>query len=288
MKLTIIMPAFNERDTIREAVAAVLSAPRLCAVELVVVDDASTDGTTALLDQLPPRSDVRVVAHARNRGKGAAIRTGMRYATGDYVLIFDADLEYDAADIPMMVEPVVSGRAHYVFGVRQFAGATSYGFRYMLANRLMTMTTNVLFDCWIGDLHTCLKLMPTEFLRDMDPVERGFGLDTEITARALRLGVRPFEVPVQYRPRSHAEGKKIGWRDGVACLNILRRERLRRADADLLAAVRDTYGTPRRGHIVLPDARSNVIDLQAKAHLSGLDSDRDRPDHAYGVPESRG
>jgi dolichol-phosphate hexosyltransferase len=287
MKLTIIMPAFNERETIREAVAAVLSAPRLCASELVVVDDASTDGTTALLQQMAPRSDMRLVVHARNRGKGAAVRTGMRYATGDYVLIFDADLEYDAADIPLIVEPVLSGDAHYVFGVRQFAGATSYGFRYMLANRIMTITTNVLFDCWIGDLHTCLKLMPTEFLRALDPIERGFGLDTEITARALRLGVRPHEVPVRYRPRSHAEGKKIGWRDGIGCLNILRRERFRRADPDLRLVVSNTYGVAKRSHIVLPDARSNVIDLQAKTHLTGLGSDRELPDQTYGVPKGR-
>ncbi len=278
MKLTIIMPALDERDTIQEAVESVLGAPHLCPIELIVVDDGSTDGTTDILEALPTRPDLRVMYHARNRGKGAAVRTGMRVATGDYVLIFDADLEYDAGDIPRVVEPVLEGKTHCVFGVRQFAGATSYGFRYMLGNRAMTMAANALFDCWIGDLHTCLKLLPVEFFRELDPVERGFGLDTEIAARALRLGIRPFEVPISYTPRSHAEGKKIGWRDGVSCLNILRRERFRAVDVEsqsdeLRSMVKKTLaGSRRRRVVIMPDvARSNVIELQARGALAEVD-----------------
>jgi len=274
MKLTIIMPALDERDTILSAIESVLSAPHVCPIELVVIDDGSTDGTTDLLEALAPRPDLRVMFHARNRGKGAAVRTGMRVATGDYALIFDADLEYDAHDIPRIAAPVLAGKAHCVFGVRQFAGATSYGFRYMLGNRAMTMTANALFDCWIGDLHTCLKLLPVEFFRALDPVERGFGLDTEIAARALRLGIRPFEVPISYTPRSHAEGKKIGWRDGVACLNILRRERFRAVDADLQSVVSRSVASPRRGRVItLPGAgRSNVIELQSLGASADVDA----------------
>jgi dolichol-phosphate hexosyltransferase len=226
MKLSILMAAYNEERTVVQAVSAVLGTEYPCPIELIVVDDGSGDRTPDLLAGLDdPRLTVH--RHEANQGKSAALSTAIKLASGTHMMPFDADLEYSAADIPRVVEPVVSRRCEVVYGVRLFGADTVHhrSFRYVVGNRALTMAANVLFGARITDLHTCLKLIPLPLVRSLPLRSSGFGMDTELTARLLRVGIRPFEVPVTYRGRSHAEGKKIGWRDGVACLSILTRVR---------------------------------------------------------------
>jgi dolichol-phosphate hexosyltransferase len=249
LTLSIIMAAFNEERTIARAVEEILTSEFPCAIELIVVNDGSTDRTADLLGEVTdPR--VTIFHHDQNRGKGAALRSAAALASGNYVLPFDADLEYVIEDVMRMLEPVVKGRCKVVYGVRLFGYNTVYrSYRYAMGNKMLTRIANVLFDACLSDLHTCLKLMPTDLLRSIEMKESGFGLDTEITASLLRIGVRPFEVPVSYFGRSHAEGKKITWRDAVACIWILLRVRLSRRSA-LIAEQRgalhgrDVHGAP--------------------------------------------
>jgi len=229
--LSIVMPAYNEERTIVRAVEEVLRTAYPCEFELIVVDDGSTDGTGELLAGL--RNDRLVVhRHPSNRGKGAALRTAVSLARGSHVVPFDADLEYAAEDIPRMLDPVLKGRCTVVYGVRLFGFNTVYqSLRYAAGNRFLTRLTNVLFDACISDLHTCLKLIPRPMLAELDLTEERFGLDTEVTALLLRNGVRPFEVPVSYYSRSHAQGKKIKTRDALVCAWVLLKVRLRRPQA---------------------------------------------------------
>jgi glycosyltransferase involved in cell wall biosynthesis len=221
MKLSILMAAYNEERTVAHVAAAVLATEYPCPIELIIVDDGSKDRTPELLAQITdPR--VTVLRHRVNRGKSAALATAIEAATGTHMLPFDADLEYDPDDIPALIEPVLRGRCEVVYGTRLFGQNTVYqSFRYALGNKALTLAANVLFDASISDLHTCLKLIPLPLVRSMRLGATGFGMDTELTARLLRLGVRPFEVPVSYHSRSRADGKKISWQDGVACLRIL-------------------------------------------------------------------
>ena len=228
LKLSILMCAFNEQQTISRAVREVLAIKYPCEIELIVVDDGSSDATAALVSRI---KDSRVILHRHpeNRGKGAALRTAVSLATGTHVLPFDADLEYTPKDIPRLIEPVLTGRFDVVYGARLFGYNTVYqSFRYAVGNRMLTTMTNVLFDSYLSDMHTCLKLVPLGIFSNLVLREDGFGLDTELTAILLRLGVRPFEVPVSYYSRSHAQGKKINWRDAVVCLRILFRVRTAR------------------------------------------------------------
>jgi glycosyltransferase involved in cell wall biosynthesis len=236
-KLSILMCAYNERQTIGQAVRAILETEYPCAIELILVDDGSTDGTA---DQVAQVTDPRLVfcRHPRNAGKGAALLSAVLLASGTHVLPFDADLEYEPDDIPRLLEPVLRGRAEVVYGTRLFGINTVYQtWRYAVGNRLLTRAANLLFNAYLSDLHTCLKLVPLATFRGLGLTETGFGLDTELTARLLRAGVRPFEVPVSYYSRSHAEGKKINWRDAVACLRILLRVRLDRGPGPAAAPV---------------------------------------------------
>ncbi|MTD15373.1 glycosyltransferase [Nakamurella sp. YIM 132087] len=225
MKLTVVMPVYNEARTIEHALRRVLDVDYPCAVEIVAVNDGSRDDTASILDAIDdPR--LRVVHHPANRGKGAAVRTGVDHATGTHMIIMDADLEYSPADIPTMLRPVLDGVADHVFGVRVFGLNTRYqSFKFAVGGRATTLAANILFDSMLTDMHTCLKLLPVAHFRALRLRQTGFGLDTELTARLLRAGVRPFEVPVSYNGRSVAEGKKIEWRDGVQCLAVLARVR---------------------------------------------------------------
>ena len=226
-KLTIVIPVYNEELTVRQVLEDLIAQPIPGDYEIIVVDDGSTDRTTEMLQASWHHRHVHV-RHESNRGKGAAVRTGISRASGTHLLVFDADSEYDPADIPKLIAPILSGRAEVVYGVRpRGAGALFPSFINLLGNRLMTAAANVLYGSAITDLHTCLKLLPLPMLNLMQLKEEGFGLDTEISAEMLRRGFRPFEVPVSYVGRSKEEGKKIRLSDAFRCLEVLCRVRLR-------------------------------------------------------------
>jgi dolichol-phosphate hexosyltransferase len=224
VKLSILVPVYNEEATLSRVLKRVLDVDYPCEVEVVVVDDGSRDATPELLDQIDDQR-VAVHRHTVNRGKGAAIRTAAGVATGDFMVICDADLEYDPADIPRLLAPVIAQDAEVVYGTRTFSSHTSYSFWFVLGNRGVTTFANVLFNCYIRDLETCFKLMPLALYRELGIRSAGFGMEAEITGKLLRRGYRPYEVPISYRARTRAEGKKLTWRDGVEALWILARAR---------------------------------------------------------------
>jgi dolichol-phosphate hexosyltransferase len=228
VKLSILMAAYNEERTITRVVRSVFDVDYPCDIELIVVNDGSSDRTPQLLEQI---NDPRVIVHHHlvNRGKGAGLISAMALATGTHILPFDADLEYLPEDIPRLLEPIIRGKCNVVYGTRMFGINTVHrSYWYAVGNRFLSRLANLLFDSCISDLHTCLKLIPLEMVKALTLTETGFGLDTEITASLLRHGVRPFEVPISYYSRSRVQGKKINWRDAVECILILFRVRLRR------------------------------------------------------------
>jgi dolichol-phosphate hexosyltransferase len=226
--LSIVMPVYNEAATIDQAIGRVLAVEYPCAVELIVVDDGSSDDTARLLAAYPDRG-VTVLRHPVNRGKGAAVRTGVEQASGTHVLILDADLEYTPADIPRLLMPVINGLADHVFGTRVFGLNTRFtSYKFAMGGRFTTTLANVLYDSCLTDMHTCLKLVPLDHFRALALSQDGFGLDTELTAMMLRAGVRPYEVPITYNGRTLDEGKKITWRDGWECVRILGTVKMRR------------------------------------------------------------
>ena len=227
MKLSILMPVYDEQALIANAVKQALDMSYPCEIELVVVDDGSRDGTADVLRGLEdPRLSVHM--HDRNRGKGAAIQTAAAKATGDYMVILDADLEYDPQDIPRLLDPVLDGRATVVYGSRTFGSHSAYSFWYVMGNKGVTTVANMIYNSYISDLETCFKLMPLSLFRSLKIRSAGFGMEAEITGKLLRQKIRPYEVPISYRARTREEGKKITWKDGVEALWILTRERVRR------------------------------------------------------------
>jgi dolichol-phosphate hexosyltransferase len=227
VKLSILMPVYNEEERIADALKQALAVDYPCEIELVVVDDGSRDGTGEILGRADD-ARLRVITHQRNAGKGAAIKTAVDSAEGEYMVILDADLEYDPQDIPRLLDPVLDGRATVVYGNRTFGSHSAYSFWYVMGNKGVTMAANVLFNSYIGDLETCFKLMPVELYRSLDVRSRGFGMEAEVTGKLLRRRIRPYEVPISYRARGREEGKKITWKDGVEALWILSRERVRK------------------------------------------------------------
>jgi glycosyltransferase involved in cell wall biosynthesis len=224
-KLSVLMPVYNEQATLSEALKRLLDVHFPCELEVVLVDDGSKDGTADILNSFSdPR--LRVIRHPVNKGKGAAVRTAIEQASGDYAVMYDADLEYAPEDLPRLVAPVLQGEATIVYGTRSFGSHTAYSFWYVMGNKVVTHAANILFNSWISDLETCYKLMPLALLREMDVKASGFGMEPEITAKLLARGLRPYEVPITYRARSRLEGKKLTWRDGVAALWILLRLRV--------------------------------------------------------------
>ena len=225
--LSILMPVFDERATIEAAIDDALRADLPVAHrQLVVVDDGSTDGTRDLLRSRTWPANVTVVYHQRNRGKGAALRTALEHSTGEFAAVLDADLEYRAADLAPVLEPLLSGDARVVFGTRVWSAHTAYSFWYVMGNKLVTMTTNVLYNCWISDVMTCHKAMRTDLFRSLRLSEAGFAIEPEIAARVLRTGERIHEVPIAYRARGRAEGKKLTALDGFRVLRTLIRCRV--------------------------------------------------------------
>jgi glycosyltransferase involved in cell wall biosynthesis len=225
-RLSILMPVYNERATVEAAISDALSAELPVEKELVVVDDGSVDGTAELLRGGTWPSEMTLVFHERNRGKGAAVRTALEHANGDFAAILDADLEYRAADLAPMVEPLLAGDANVVFGTRAWHSHSSYGFWYVMGNKAVTFATNLLYNCWISDVMTCHKAMRTEVFRSLRLRERGFGIEPEIAARVLQAGERIYEVPITYRARSREEGKKLTALDGLRVLRTLVRCRI--------------------------------------------------------------
>src|SRR5829696_2469532 len=220
------MPVFNEAATVKQAIDEVLAADVGMPLELVVVDDGSDDGTRQILEgtQWPDR--VTLLIHERNQGKGAAVRTALTAASGDYTAIFDADLEYDPTDLASLLPPLVEGRTNAVFGVRAFDGYTSHSFLYVLGNKGVTLVANILFNVYLHDLMTCHKVIRTDIFKSLPLRARGFDIEPEITARLLQHGERIFELPVQYKARSSDEGKKLTAMDGVRTVATLVRCRL--------------------------------------------------------------
>ena len=220
------MPVFNERATIEAAIDDALTAELpVSGRELIVVDDGSTDGTREILGSRE-WPGVKVVLHDRNRGKGAAVRTALDHATAELAAILDADLEYRAADLAHVLEPLVSGDATVVFGTRAWTSQSSFSFWYVVGNKAVTFVTNLLYNCWISDVMTCHKAMRTELFRSLPLRERGFAIEPEIAARVLRAGERIHEVPISYSARSREAGKKLTTMDGLRVIRTLVRCRL--------------------------------------------------------------
>ncbi|MGD9146955.1 MAG: glycosyltransferase family 2 protein [Anaerolineae bacterium] len=215
MKLSIIMPVYNERETLSEILSQV-RAVELPDVEkeILVVDDGSTDGSREILDQEASTGDLRVFYHERNKGKGAAVRTAIVKATGDLILIQDADLEYDPRDYPTLIRPIVEGRVTVVYGSRFLGPRKAMLFWHMLGNKLLTLTTNILYNAILSDMETCYKCFRADVIKDIPLRSRRFEFEPEVTAKVLKRGHRIFEVPISYYGREYYEGKKISWRDG--------------------------------------------------------------------------
>jgi glycosyltransferase involved in cell wall biosynthesis len=220
MKLSILIPCFNERNTIEE----VLSRVEACAYqpkEIIVIDDCSSDGTREILSKRPVRNSEKIVFHSKNQGKGAAVRNGIAAATGDIIIIQDSDLEYDPSEIPRVIEPIVAGRADVVYGSR-FAGGQAHRvlfFWHRVGNGFLTLISNMLTDFNLTDMETGYKAFRAEILKSIELEEARFGFEPEITAKIAKVrNIRLYEVGISYYGRTYVEGKKIDWRDGLRAL----------------------------------------------------------------------
>ena len=223
MKLSVIMPVHNEVHTIREALRQVQAVD--LEKEIIIVDDCSSDGTREILSQIAD-DEVKVVYHDQNTGKGAAIRTALPYVIGDIIVIQDGDLEYDPADYPKLIEPIVEGRASVVYGSRFLGEITNMHFWNYIANKILALTASLLFLNRITDEGTCYKVFRTDVLKGLNLKCTGFDFCPEVTAKARKRGYRIVEVPISYHGRSSDEGKKIRWQDGLKAFLTLIKYRL--------------------------------------------------------------
>ncbi|HXY92238.1 MAG TPA: glycosyltransferase family 2 protein [Acidimicrobiia bacterium] len=216
-KLSVIVPVYDERNTVVEVVRRMRAVDIPLDREIVLVDDGSTDGTGAVLQQLTD-STVRVVHHPQNRGKGMAIRSGLEQVTGDLVLIQDADLEYDPEDWPKLLAPVLRGKARVVYGSRFTGERRNMLFLHWVGNRFLSLVTNILYNTTLSDMETCYKLFDRRLICGLNLRASRFDFEPEVTAKVLRQGIRIYEVPISYAGREFHEGKKITWRDGYIAL----------------------------------------------------------------------
>jgi glycosyltransferase involved in cell wall biosynthesis len=225
--LSVVVPVFNERNTVAEIIRRMRAVELPVRVEFVVVDDGSSDGSDKVLAALAD-STVRVIHHPQNRGKGAAVRTGLEAARGDLILIQDADLEYDPDDWPSLLAPVIKGKARVVYGSRFTGERKNMLPSHWVGNRLLTLVTNLLYRSTLSDMETCYKLFDRRVLEGVTIESDRFEFEPEITAKVLLQGERIYEVPISYAGREMTEGKKITWRDGFGAMLTLVRFRLRR------------------------------------------------------------
>jgi glycosyltransferase involved in cell wall biosynthesis len=221
-KLSVIVPVYNERNTLVEILRRMrqVRLPEGIDREIIVIDDGSSDGTREVLKQLGD-STVRVVMHEKNRGKGAAVRTGFAHATGDYVLVQDADLEYDPDDWPRLLNPVLRGKARVVYGSRFTGERRNMLFLHWVGNRFLSLMTNLLYNTTLSDMETCYKLIDRALVDELNLRSEKFEIEPEITAKILKRKIRIYEVPISYTGREYDEGKKITWRDGFSALATL-------------------------------------------------------------------
>lgn len=217
VRVSVVIPVYNERETVERLLGRVRKVG--LTLEVIVVDDGSTDGTRDLLPRLEGSLIDRLVMHDVNRGKGAALRTGFEHATGDVVVVQDADLEYDPYELPLLLEPILSGKADAVYGSRFLGGPHRVLlFWHSIGNRVLTLLSNMFTDVNLTDMETCYKMIRRELLETLPLSANRFGIEPELTARLAQAGARIYELPISYHGRSYAEGKKIGWKDGVAAL----------------------------------------------------------------------
>ena len=217
LKLSVIIPCYNEKTTVAEVIRRVRAVE--LADEIIVVDDGSTDGTREVLAQIIPGDDLKIILHDHNQGKGAAVRTGFRAASGDVLLIQDADLEYDPREYPTLLRPIEEGITKVVYGSRFLGGPHKAMFFWnMVANRTLTLVTNILYNSILSDMETCYKVFDAEVVRGIKLRSRRFDFEPEITAKVLKQGYRVYEVPISYNGREWEEGKKISWKDGVIAM----------------------------------------------------------------------
>jgi glycosyltransferase involved in cell wall biosynthesis len=219
VRLSIIVPVYNEEDTLEDAITKLRSVKFDDSIktEYIIVDDGSIDSSPEIIDRIHG-DNVYKLRLSKNSGKGSAVRAGIEHATGDFVIIYDADLEYDASEIPTLLNAAVEGGFDAVLGARVFGSHSAHSFWYVLGNRITTLFVNIIFNSYLSDIHTCYKLVNKDILDNINFKCNGFNFDTELVCNILKLGIRPYEIPISYKARSKLQGKKLTWLDGIYSL----------------------------------------------------------------------